>query len=310
MAVHGFENGVTTRLQRQMELARNVLGRSHDVDELIACILGMACHKAQHVLALDLVKLGEQVGKIVAHALGIGINILPKQRNILIAACDQILDLGNHLGFLTASLSAAHVGHDTVGAEIVAAVHDGHPSAVVAASRDGHALGNHVFGLLGAENAARARNLLPEQLGETVQGCRAEGYVHVRVFVLDILAAVLLRHHAAANRNQQRGLLCLEMLILPHDRERLLLGVLANGAGVDRDQVGVCGIGAKLVAHVLRHARQLFAVRLVLLAAKGQHKAFGRMSKLFRKPRRIAAQLFNIYVCIVCDNLIHLLFYP
>ena len=289
---------------------RDVRRGRHNVDQLVACVLGVAGHKAQDKIALDLVKLGKQIGKIVVLALGVGVDVLPKQRNILVALCHQLANLGNDLLLISAALSAAHIGHDAIGAEIVAAVHNGHPRAVVAASRDGHALGYDVLGLLRAENATGARDLLPEQLGKTVQGCRAEGQVHVRILVLDILAAVLLRHHTAADRNDQRGLFGFEVLILPHDGKCLLLGVLANGAGVDRDQIGICGVGAKLVAHVLRHTRKLFAVRLVLLAAKGQHKAPGRMPQSLCKLSRKAAQLFYILLCVLVILLVHSSVYP
>ena len=135
---------------------RDMLGIRHHVDQLVACVLGMAGHKAQDKVALDLVKLIKQIGKIVAHALGIGIDVLPEQRDILISLFHKILDLGHHLVHLATALSAAHVGHDAIGAEIVTAVHDGHPGAVIALAADRHALGHRVFSLLGAENAARA----------------------------------------------------------------------------------------------------------------------------------------------------------
>ena len=149
---------------------------------------------------------------------------------------------------------------------------------------------------------------MPEQLGKTVQGRRAEGQIHVRIFVLDILAAVLLRHHAAANGNDQRGLFSLEMLILPHDGQSLLLGVLTDGTGVDRDQIGVRRVVTKLIAHILGHTRKLFAVGHVLLAAKGQHKALGRSARLGCKRGRIAPQLFYILTCVIGNLLTHFLF--
>ena len=57
VAVHGFEYAIAARLQGQVELMRDMLRACHDVDQLIACVLGVAGHKAQHVFALNLVKL-------------------------------------------------------------------------------------------------------------------------------------------------------------------------------------------------------------------------------------------------------------
>ena len=79
-----------------------------------------------------------------------------------------------------------------------------------------------------------------------------------------------LRGHAAADGNDQVGVLLLEVLILPDDGECALFGVLADGAGVDGDERGTVRLVADLVAHCARQTPQFFAVCLVLLAAKGQ----------------------------------------
>ena len=86
--------------------------------------------------------------------------------------------------------------------------------------------------------------------------------------------------------------------------------MLADGAGVDRDQIGVGRVVTELVAHVLRHTRKLFAVCLVLLAAKGQHKALWHVAKPLCKLSRKAAQLLYIHLCVLVILLVHLRIYP
>ena len=88
--------------------------------------------------------------------------------------------------------------------------------------------------------------------------------------MLDLVLAMLLRDHTATHTDHKGWLFCLEVLILPHNGECLLLGMLANGAGVDHDQVGILGGFRNRISHCLAQPRDLFAVGFVLLTAKGE----------------------------------------
>ena len=61
-----------------------------------------------------------------------------------------------------------------------------------------------------------------------------------------------------------------------HVAEHPLLGVLAHGAGVEQNQVGLLDAVADAEAHVLQNALELFAVVDVLLAAVAVHVGHGR----------------------------------
>ena len=122
-------------------------------------------------------------------------------------------------------------------------------------------------------------DLLTNELWQTVQGGGSKDKIHVRITVLNVVLAMLLRYHTAANADEERWIFCLEMLVLPDDRERLLLGMLADCAGVDKDQVGILGRLCQHVSHGKGHSRKLFAVRLILLTAKGQDKGFSSSAR-------------------------------
>ena len=92
-------------------------------------------------------------------------------------------------------------------------------------------------------------DLLTNELWQTVQGGGSKDKIHVRITVLNVVLAMLLRYHTAANADEERWIFCLEMLVLPDDRERLLLGMLSHRAGVDHNKIGKGGLGADLIAH-------------------------------------------------------------
>ena len=60
--------------------------------------------------------------------------------------------------------------------------------------------------------------------------------------------------------------------------EHALLGVLADGAGIEDDEVCALRAVRQAVAAVLEHAADLLGIRLVLLAAVGLHKGHRRDS--------------------------------
>ena len=91
---------------------------------------------------------------------------------------------------------------------------------------------------------------------------------------------MLLGGHAPANADDEVGVFGADVLVLADDGEGLLLGMLADGAGVDHNEVGLLGGGHDLVAHLLGHARNLFAVGLVLLTPEGQYEAPAVLARL------------------------------
>ena len=78
---------------------------------------------------------------------------------------------------------------------------------------------------------------------------------------------MLLLHHAAAHGDDLIGVLLFAVVKLPDIAENAHLRMLAHGAGVHDDDVGLELVLREAVAHLGEVAAQLLAVGLVLLAA-------------------------------------------
>ena len=215
----------------------------------------MTRHKADVIIALDLVNISEQIGKIVNLTvvalciLAVAIDVLTEQRYILVSCFNQTLDLGDYILGSAASLATANVRNDTVRAEIIAAVHYRDPRAIIRLAVYRQAFCNEVLLFLGTVEPLALFHFRVYELGQSVQGRGSEHEINVRIAVLDILLAVLLRYHTSADTNKHIGLRRLKMLVLPDYRERLLLGMLSHRAGVDHNKIGKGGLGADLIAH-------------------------------------------------------------
>ena len=143
-AVHGAEHPVAAGLHRQVQLPGHMAAGSHHVEQLVAGVLRLGGHKADKVVALDLIQRRQQVGKVVADAqiLAVGVDVLPQQGDLLEALGHKAAHLIDDPLRVAAALPAPDVGHDAVGTEVVAAVHDGHPRAGASLPHHGHALGD------------------------------------------------------------------------------------------------------------------------------------------------------------------------
>ena len=194
---------------------------------------------------------------------------MTEQCDIFIALFHKTANLFDDLSLLATALASANVRNDAIRAEIVTTIHNGNPRTVTAFATDGKILNHRVFCLLRAIDALAGFALLAKQLRQSVQGRGAHYKIDVRIAELDIVLTVLLRHHTATNSDHERGILLLDVLVLPNNGERSLFGMLANGTGVDHDKICLIGFINNVVAHFLAHTRKLFAIRHVLLTAKG-----------------------------------------
>ena len=253
-----------------MELLCNVLAARHRVEELVGRVLRLARHKAQPVVAGNGVDGGEQVCKVVigAQVLAVAVHVLAEQRNFLIALGDEAAALLDDLLRLAAALAAADVGHDAVRAEVIAPVHDAHPRAHAALAHDGKILCDAAVLILNGEDALILRIYLVQQLGEPPLGLRAEHKVYVVVGVFHLVGHDLLLRHAAAEADDLIGLCGLRVAESAKVAVDPLFRVLADGAGVEQDDVGLIFVARELVAHLAQHAHEHLAVGHVLLAAE------------------------------------------
>ena len=97
---------------------------------------------------------------------------------------------------------------------------------------------------------------LLHQLREAPQLVRAEYEVDHRVRLLYLLCHVLLLHHAAAHGDYLVGVILLRVVQRTDVAEDAHLGVLAHGAGVDDDDVGLKFVLREAVAHLGEIAAQ------------------------------------------------------
>ncbi len=269
MAIHLGQYPVRAALHRQMQVLAQVRLRGNGVNELMAGVLRVAGHEADLIIAGHRAEQVEQVGKIhlLFQALAVAVDILAQQGDLLVARFHKAPELGQDIAGLAALFAAADIGHDAVGAEVVAAVHNGQPGAELALAPDGDVL--HDNGALSRlqKDPLMLLQLLRNELRQGVDAVHAEDEVHIRVALAQLFHHMLLVGHAAAQADHQAGLFLLQALERTHIAENALLGVLADGAGVEEDEVGVFGLVAQAVADIHQHTLDALAVVDVLLAA-------------------------------------------
>ena len=275
-AVHLLQHPVGAALHRQMDAMTDLFALCHGLEQPGAGILGMAGHKTDAEVAGNGVAQFQQTGKIGEILLiqAVGIDILAQQGDILVALGHQFFQFGNdHVG-MTAALSAAHVGNDTVGAEIVAAVHNGQPCAGTRLSDGRHTVPDAAFAG-NVKHPLLLGDAAIEQLGELPQGMGAENDIHIGVAFLDFLGHLGLLRHTAAYADDHIGIFLFIVRGLTHVAKDPHLGVFPDGARVENQHIGLRLVIGEAKAHVDEHTADELAVGLVLLAAKGHHAAHG-----------------------------------
>ena len=122
--------------------------------------------------------------------------------------------------------------------------------------------------VLDGENALILRVHLVQQLGEPPLGLRAKHKVDVMVGIFYLVGHDLLLRHAAAETDDLVRLGGLRVAEAAQVAVNALFRVLADGAGVEQDDVGLIFVARELVAHLAQHAHEHLAVCHVLLAAE------------------------------------------
>ena len=198
----------------------------------------------------------------------------------------ELLDLVDDVAHAPADLGAAHDGHDAERARVVAPDLDGDPRAsgrprARAGSADGYASCSSRISTTGP--SARA---LVEQRGRVGEVVGAEHDVDVAGPLDDQLAVLL--GQAAADRDLQVGPAVLQRLEVPEVAVELVVGVLADAAGVEHHDVGRLEVVGRLHALGREQPGDALGVVLVHLAPEGAHvEATGHDGRVLRAGRRI-----------------------
>ena len=256
-----------------MKLLGNLGAGGHGVKELFRGVLGVGGHKPQPEVPGELRNLGQEVGKIHAQPqiFSIGVDVLPQKGDVLDSLFEKSPHLGENILRAAAALPAADIGHDAVRAEVVAPVHDGHPRLRAALAQQGNPLGDGAGGILSGKDPLARGQDLAQELGKAPELVGIENAVHMAVARADFFYHVGLPHHAPAEENLLPRVAALGVHQRAHVSVDPLLGVLADGAGVEDDDVRpLLGLG-HFIAAGGEHAANLLGIGLILLAAVGIH---------------------------------------
>jgi hypothetical protein len=86
-----------------------------------------------------------------------------------------------------------------------------------------------------------------------------------------------LLRHAPGNANHELGASALQQPEASHLAPELVLGLLADAAGVEQDHVGLVRLGARPVARCAQHLADAIGVVLIHLAAEGDDADAGHV---------------------------------
>ena len=225
-------------------------------------------------LDADFVELCKQLRKaqLALHVKTVGIDVLAQQHDLLDAFFLELACLLDDPGGRAGALPAAHIRHDAVRAEVVAAVHDRDVGVIRAAAAHRQILRNAALVLLNhLDHAAAVLDRLQHQLRKAVQVVRTERHVHKRILPENLLAHALLLHHAAADGDHHLGPGLLELLEPGDVSKRAALRIVADAAGVEDHEIRRLAAFSLRHAHLLQHTGQLLAVVRVHLASVCDH---------------------------------------
>ena len=204
----------------------------------------------------------------------VAVDVLAEQRDLGDAVGGQRLDLGDDVVERTADLGTAHGRDDAERAVVVAADLDRDPRVVRRLAARGQRRREHrvVVDHGGVEDlgerATRARASIDE-LGGAMHVVRAEHDVDVRRPLADDLAILL--GQAAGHHDLAPVALALPRLEMAEVAVELVVGVLADAARVEHDDVGVVLRSRRHQPVGLEQPGDALRVVLVHLAPEGAH---------------------------------------
>ncbi len=283
--MHRCQNAVAARLQRVVQVLAHRRGRSHRRERLGAHVLGVRAGEAHAANALDGPDRVQQLGEHRPQAsLGVAclarrqlqiasvaVDVLTEQGDLADTFAGEPLDLGDDIGERTADLGAAHGGNDAERARVVAADLDGDPGVVGGLAARRQRAGEHglvVEHCLVEDLGDRAAvTSLGDQFGRSMHVVRAEHDVDVRRLGAHQIA-ILLRQ-ATGHDDLATVALFLPRLQPTERAVQLVVGVLADAACVEHDDVGVGLVGDRDIAVVFHQAGDSLGIVLVHLTPEG-----------------------------------------
>ena len=211
MAVHSLQHPGRAGLEGKMQLLGNLGGSGHGVEELFGRISRVTGHKADLEITGDLGDQFQQISEVntTIQILAIGVNILTQEGNITNSTFDQFSALGQNILRLAAPFTASDIGHNAVGAEIIAAIHDGNPCFQGVVADLGDTFGDRACFIFYEIGALADKQHSMQNLGELPQVMGGEHTIHMREALLDPIYHMSLACHTAAQENLLAGVTAL-----------------------------------------------------------------------------------------------------
>ena len=247
-ALHQGQDAVAAALHRQMQVADQLGNVRVGLDQAVAELDRMRGGVADPLDAVDgghVMQQQREIGDLaVVHQAAVGVDVLPQQHDLADTLLRQQCQLGDDIIQRAADLLAAGIGHDAEGAVLAAALHDRHERLRPL----GAWLRQGIEFLDLGEGNVDGGLLLPahpvQQLRQAVQGLRAEHEVDIGGALLQGFA--LLTGDAATDTDDEIRPALLQRPPATEFGEHLFLGLLAHGAGVHEQHVGLFGIVGQL----------------------------------------------------------------
>ena len=239
----------------------------------------------------DVVDVVEQRGKVgrgveAFHLAQVGVDVLAQQRHFLHALFGQGDHVGQHVLEGAGDFLTTGVRHHAEAAVLAAAFHDGDEGAGAHLARRRQGVELLDLGKTDVDLGMAGLATPVDEFGQAVQGLRAEDHVDKGGAREDGLA--FLTGHAAAHADDQLGAGRLHGPEVAQVGEDLLLGLLADGTGVEQDDVGLVRVVGQLGALGLgQQVGHPFAVVGVHLAPEGAQVEFSAHAVVsLRRPGR------------------------
>src|SRR3990167_3580767 len=272
VALHGRKDAIGARLHRQMQVFHQLGDLGMGLDQRVGEFQRMAGGVADAVDTVDDGYGVEQLGEVgdlpILGRATVAVDVLPEQGDFTHAVFGQVDDLAEYIGHGSADFFAAGVGHHAEGAVLAAAFHHRHVGAGAIDARLGQTVEFLDLGEADVDLGDLGGTRGVDHFRQAVQGLRAEDHVDVGRAITNRRA--FLAGHAAADADHQVGVGNLQLLPTAELREHLVLGFFTDRAGVEHDDVSVCGLlcdfQGLMFAQQVDHAR---AVVLVHLATVG-----------------------------------------
>ena len=195
---------------------------------------------------------------------------MAQQRNLAHALAHQTGHLVDNFLEGAALFATAHVRHDAIGTEIIAARHDGHPGVILGLAMPRHAHGIRILMLIGADMTLAVKERLGNELGHMCDRMRAKDDIDV-IDVDEQALAITLRNaahgnHTLARRRRRQAFAGIALTV------QASIGGLTHTACHEDNDIGMPGIERHETAIRIKQTAHALGIVLIHLAAKGADK--------------------------------------